>query len=199
MKGVNVLVSQSQRAYIADFGLATLIHTASTIMTQTMTNRATGSLRWQAPELWPDMMSGTGVETFETELQNTKATDIYAFGSVCYEMFSGNLPFHDVRHDFQIMMAVQSGKRPLRPSHELSRNRGLNDDIWYLIGACWNQKPSQRPTSDQILELLKALPNQPADQRPADDFEIPFPSQLLHAELNRPFSTLVACAREVQQ
>jgi len=198
MKGLNVLVSQSQRAYIADFGLATVIHTASTVMTQTM-NRATGTLRWQAPELWPDMMSGA--ETSETEWQNTKATDIYAFGSVCYEIFSGNWPFHDVRHEFQIMFQVQSGKRPLRPSHDLSRIRGLNDEIWHLIEACWNQAPSQRPTSDQILELLKALPDQPADQRPADDFEMSFPSQLLHTELNRPFSTLVACASdsEIQQ
>jgi hypothetical protein len=43
-------------------------------------NRA-GTLRWQAPELWLD--SG---ETSEAEQQNTKASDIYAFGSVCYEV-----------------------------------------------------------------------------------------------------------------
>jgi len=192
MKGLNVLVSQSQRAYIADFGLATVIHTASTTMTQT-TNRARGTLRWQAPELWLDTE-----ETSETQQQNAKATDIYAFGSVCYEMFSGNWPFYDVRNDFQVMMAVQAGKRPLRPSYALSRIRGLNDEIWHLIETCWNQEPSQRPTSDQILEQLKALPDQPADQRPADDFEMSFPSQLLHTELKRPFSTLVACASEVQ-
>jgi len=114
-------------------------------------------------------------------------------------MFSGDWPFHDVGNEFQIMFAVQSGKRPLRPSHDLSRIRGLNDEIWHLIEMCWNQEPSQRPTSDQVLKLLKALPDQSADQRPADDFEISFPSQLLHTELDRPFSTLVACASEGQQ
>jgi serine/threonine protein kinase len=197
LKGLNILVSQSQRAYIADFGLATAIHTASTIMTQTTKNRVVGTLRWQAPELWPDMTSMmSGVETPDAELQNTKATDVYAFASVCYEIFSGNWPFHDLKKEYQIMFAVQSGKRPPRPSHDLSRIRGLNDEIWHLIDACWDQEPFQRPTSSQILNQLQALPNRPADQRPADDFEMSIPSELLHPGLKRPFSTLTTTSSE---
>jgi len=43
----------------------------------------TGTLRWQAPELFPDM-SKTDVSG--TEQRKTLATDIYAFAFVCYEV-----------------------------------------------------------------------------------------------------------------
>ena len=42
------------------------------------TNRMTGTLRWQAPEL----LFGTT----DTDLCTTFATDVYAFAMVCYEV-----------------------------------------------------------------------------------------------------------------
>ena len=46
------------------------------------TNKVTGTLRWQAPELFPDM------NNFEDTIErhNTKASDVYAYGLVCYEV-----------------------------------------------------------------------------------------------------------------
>ena len=77
-------MSQSQRACIADFGISTAVHSASTVMTtNTTATRATGTLRWQAPELLPDML-GRGIPI--TEPINTMATDIYAFALVGYEV-----------------------------------------------------------------------------------------------------------------
>jgi serine/threonine protein kinase len=76
----NVLVSRSHRAYLADFGVATIMESSG--MTYMSTDRSKGTLRWQAPELFPDMAGGV---TAGIEQRNTFATDIYAFALVCYE------------------------------------------------------------------------------------------------------------------
>lgn len=48
-----------------------------------MTTQVKGTLRWQAPELIPDMQ---GREPDMSESRKTMATDIYAYGLVCYEV-----------------------------------------------------------------------------------------------------------------
>ena len=67
------------RAYIADFGLATITDTGSA----TTLNGSTiiGTPRWLAPELF----SQAGVEQRRVKQRHTYATDIYAFALVCYE------------------------------------------------------------------------------------------------------------------
>jgi len=188
LKGLNILVSRSHRAFIADFGVATTIHSAATVTFKTTTQRP-GTLRWMAPERWPNM-NMNDADNADTQRHNTQASDIYAFALVCYEMFSGMFPFIQMQHDFQVMLAVQSGVRPLRPSTKLSQIRGLTDGMWHIIEACWVQEPSQRPTASRIAEQLRSLPDQPMDERPLDDFNISFPSQVLQRQLNLPFATL---------
>jgi len=159
-------------------------------MTYMTTNKTTGTLRWQAPELFPDLSS------FEDtiERRNTPASDVYAYGLVCYEMFSDQYPFPDISVDFQVMFAVKQGKRPSRPSHEISRIRGLNDNIWHIIEACWTQDPSARPSATKVVEDLRNLPNRPDDRRPLNDFDKSLPSQMLsmHESADHPFATLAA-------
>jgi len=105
-------------------------------------------------------------------------------------MFSGNCPFFDNKNDLQLMVFVKRGKRPSRPPRNLHQARGLNDSMWRIIEACWDTIPHRRPKASQITEYLRTLPGQPADLRPLDDFDISFPSQVLHTQLNNPFSTL---------
>ena len=52
-------------------------------MAHVTTDMITGALRWQAPELFPDMQS---LEPEDTDRRNTMATDVYAYGLVCYEV-----------------------------------------------------------------------------------------------------------------
>ena len=62
------------RAYIADFGLATL--TDSGCATTLVGSAIMGTPRWLAPELIPDA---------QVKRHHTYASDIYAFALVCYE------------------------------------------------------------------------------------------------------------------
>jgi serine/threonine protein kinase len=182
LKGLNILVSNSGRALLADFGLATM---DTTTMMTFETNRGTGTLRWQAPELLGDVLD-SGTE--DTSQRNTTSTDVYAFAFVCYEMFTGNIPFMSAMKDMQVIRLVLDGKRPSRPSDERSSTRGLNDNIWHLIEQCWAQKSSDRPTAEQIVEYLHALPNRPSDLRPTDRFD--FPSAFWGNQAKHPFSVL---------
>lgn len=163
-----------------------------------------GTPRWQAPELLPDM---TNADASITECHNTKATDVYAFALVCFEaseiynsprkfhqisvqIFSGKYPFYDIPNDFQVAVAVQQGKRPARPSFNMSLTNSLTDQVWSLIETCWTKEPSKRPTASQIAKQLRTLPDRPADQRPLDNFNMTFSSQFQCKEFHSPFSTL---------
>lgn len=160
-----------------------------------------GTLRWQAPELFR--------EETEDRQPNRKASDIYAFACVCYEvwclnvfmvyqcltslqMFSGQIPFYAKIYDFEIIYSVLEGKRPARPLHALSKTRGLSDEVWSIIETCWSQEPAQRPTAKQVVLQLQALPNLCVDARPPDDFGTNFPSQTLYNHTEHPFSVLSA-------
>jgi len=180
IKGLNILVSISGRACLADFGISTTKDSTRTMNMSTA--RGAGTLRWQAPELL-----AANDDSNSPTPRNTFASDVYALGMVYYEMFSGKIPF-DGMEQFQAMFASMNGQRPSRPRDELCSTRGLNDAIWLLIEACWAQDPLQRPTADMILERLCALPNRPPDERPPDHFD--FSSQFWGDQVKHPFSIL---------
>lgn len=60
------------------------MHSTSVANTNLTATQVKGTLRWQAPELLPDIL-GSSI----TEPRNTKATDVYSLAIVGYEV--GNL------------------------------------------------------------------------------------------------------------
>jgi hypothetical protein len=195
---VNILITQSGRACLADFGLATAKDSKSLAVTSAQTRACT--LRWQAPELLdPDLD--------EAKCINTMASDVYAYALVCYEVpdvypgdqhrfsllsqiFSGQMPFDDIKKDYKFIIAVMAGKRPRRPMHDTSHIRGLDDDIWSIIESCWNQEWAHRPTAHQIVVQLRSSPSWSADKRPVDKFDPSFPSRTLYTQTDHPFAAL---------
>jgi len=183
LKGLNILVSQSRRACIADFGLATALDSKQT----TTITHTPGTLRWQAPEFFASWSDSSAMSI----VHGTFATDVYAFALVCYQMFSGQIPFYEYKKEFQIIQALTQGRRPSCPLDERSIIRGLNDTIWHdLIEPCWAQCPLKRPLMSQIVGHLRALPNRPVDERQPDKFNVLLPTQILTNEAEHPFSPL---------
>ncbi|TFK31649.1 kinase-like domain-containing protein [Crucibulum laeve] len=146
LKGTNILVTSSGRACLEKVGLSTVADAYNLILTplQGMVN-IDGDVRWKAPEL---MLSHF------LNLKSTKASDIYAFASVCYEIFTGMVPFYKVARDNAVTSHVMSGERPRLPEITLRVKNGLTDNIWVLMQDCWETDPVHRPTIQTISRRL---------------------------------------------
>jgi len=139
-------------------------------------------MKWKAPELLLDL---------ENIRQPTPAADVYSFGMVCYEMFSGEFPFQNIR-DQMLFSALTQGKRPSRPEFTLSAKRGLNDAMWHLIEECWDQDPERRPEGKHVVQSIRQLLNHTVDKRQQGDFD-PMSMSKMWYNLNQehPFAALV--------
>ncbi|TFK53944.1 kinase-like protein [Heliocybe sulcata] len=148
LKGVNILIDSEGHAKLGDFGLTrdaydpnmdVLSHVLSDI---TMA----GTWRWMAPEmLWPHHF----------RLQRSACTtksDIYAFGMVMYEVFSGQIPFQESQ-DTTVILKVYRQERPSRPGGESTE--ALTDFMWNVIEMCWQQEPEKRPSIHAVLDALE--------------------------------------------
>ncbi|KAK7026375.1 kinase domain-containing protein [Favolaschia claudopus] len=144
LKGINILVTPSERACIADFGLSIIVNAMTLrLTTSTIANRG-GTARYHAPELFGE----TGVKTF--------ASDIYAFGCVAYEIMTGELPFRKLSNDMQIMFCVFKGEHPDRlPS---CTGTPALDKFWGLLETCWDGDKEKRPSADGITKRLIQAP-----------------------------------------
>ncbi|KAJ7732395.1 kinase-like domain-containing protein [Mycena olivaceomarginata] len=142
LRGNNILISDGYHACLSDFGLATTIQEGSTDTTTgglvSSSNRA-GSVRWFAPELiTPEQF---GCERF----MRTRATDVYAFARVCFEVKSlSHRRFPDVPAMFKII----AGQRPARPEN-------MSDRIWVVVNAAWAEDFQQRPDTSRIISSLE--------------------------------------------
>ncbi|EDR06697.1 uncharacterized protein LACBIDRAFT_299795 [Laccaria bicolor S238N-H82] len=168
LKGVNILVTESGKACLADFGLSN--HVDAEILTWTSESSAnTGrTVRWQAPELFnPE----------NGKSKSTKETDVYAFSCVCYEIFTCQVPFHEIPRDFTVMMKVMEGKRPSRPAKNSVPfvEWGLTDSMWRLMEQCWDRDPKNRPTMSSISR--KGFLSSLVDNRPPGKGEALSPPQ----------------------
>ena len=73
------------------------------------------------------------------------------------KIFTEEVPFAHLRDGEVVLeVAVRDG-RPPRPS-EPATSRGLSDDMWSLIQACWDVQPENRPRmSDTLLRIQRTI------------------------------------------
>ncbi|TFK41745.1 kinase-like domain-containing protein [Crucibulum laeve] len=171
LKGVNILVGDAGRACVADFGLSAVIDADTMKWTSTESSlHLGGTVRWQAPELITE-----GEDCFRP----TKASDIYAFSCVCYEILTGLLPFYEVLRESTVIYKVTVlGQRPSRPSPK-STHRHIPDLLWLLMEDCWDKIPTERPTARQVATCL--FNDIVTDSRPDHDWGGLLPSKLRQA------------------
>ncbi|KAG8888793.1 hypothetical protein FRB98_006805 [Tulasnella sp. 332] len=147
LKAVNVLIDDSLKARIADFGLSEIKQQATTIQAvQTSRDPSTvsvgpGTLRYMSPEALQGVI--------------TKASDVYAFAMTVYEIFTNTPPFRLVP-DAAIYNHI-SGKRLDQPTEPLVVNRGLDGPMWTLILESSEPLAAARPKFNTICELTELL------------------------------------------
>lgn len=102
--------------------------------------RPTGTPYWMAPEI------------LRHETYNTKASDMYAFGVILYEIFSRKLPYEgeDSNKVLNRVADKQVQKRLPVPF-------GCPSEAAELMNACFREEPEDRPTAGEIDIRLKML------------------------------------------
>ncbi|KAK7462223.1 hypothetical protein VKT23_007828 [Stygiomarasmius scandens] len=143
IKGVNILIDEYWKPHLADFGL-TLFADA----TRQNTTDMGGTLRWMAPELFDE----------SAPCRRTSASDIYAYGCLCIEAYTGKPPYQEIRGELQVIGLVKSGIRPSRPTGSST----MTDGLWELVNACWHQDSSSRLKSNMVVEGLRTILRQSA-------------------------------------
>ncbi|KAJ7894152.1 hypothetical protein B0H13DRAFT_2525883 [Mycena leptocephala] len=137
--GRNILIDKDGRARLSDFGLASLIDSE---MSKQSSARA-GSARWMAPELV--LLSP------ESPFKRTSASDVWAFGCVCCEIWSeGNVPFNHLS-DSGLVLAM----------NRFSATGRQENRLWDLARWCFQYAPSERPNTEVLAAMISEMTKSP--------------------------------------
>ncbi|KIM82176.1 hypothetical protein PILCRDRAFT_820544 [Piloderma croceum F 1598] len=141
LTGANVLITNDGSACLCDFGLSTLV--IAFHGTSFYTSTVGGNARWTAPEIYR-------VTDNETTRTVTVQTDVYSFGCILLEILSGQVPYHYLLREGQVLMEHHYGRKPNRPADVF-----VTDTLWGIINACWADIPNDRPTMEKIRKYIK--------------------------------------------
>jgi len=160
LKPGNLLVGVNYIVKLCDFGLS--VFQVDKYLQDT--GSAGGSMLWMSPEV----LKG---EPF------TEKRDVYAFGLVLWELFTGDEPFAEYFDPQEFMNAITiRGERP--PLGKLNKN------LAKLIDACWAHSPNVRPSMSKVLPwinqiMIEVLPCPKATEmwklNWPESAEVPFP------------------------
>lgn len=139
VKPSNIILGQDGQAYLTDFGLGEIKQAAehdgrSARSTTLLQSRMGGTIPYMAPE------------QIKADITGNKATDLYAFGVVVYEMLTGQLPYHKGR-ETQIILQIASEEVLPLPPHIANPElpEGVEDVLLRMI----SKKPEDRYPSAQ--------------------------------------------------
>ena len=128
LKSLNILLDQDFSPIICDFGLSRELPDNDELLT-----RQVGTKNWMAPELFQDK-------------PNSKASDVYAYGMILYEMVTNRIPFDNITDfaSYDKECQTLAEKLPEDTPKLLVR----------LIKQCLNTDYTKRPTFKTIVQEL---------------------------------------------
>jgi serine/threonine protein kinase len=144
LKPENVMIDAQGNVKIMDFGIARSMEALT---------RATGSMLGTPAYMAPEQVAGKSVDY---------RTDIYSFGLILYEMFTGAPAFHA---DTAVAVALKQMREAPPPPHEVDPN--IPVAIERAILKCLEKEPVRRFQSLAELENVLRVPAAPAATMPA--------------------------------
>ncbi|GBC24863.2 kinase-like domain-containing protein [Rhizophagus irregularis DAOM 181602=DAOM 197198] len=125
----NIFVVYSYSATTGDLGLS-----KSAIESLDDENEIYGIIPYVAPEV----LQGQ---------KYTKASDIYSFGMIMWELMTGRRPFWDKNHDAELIIEICDG---IRPPVVTNAPKGYVE----LMKECWHSDPNKRPTANDLSKIF---------------------------------------------
>jgi len=138
LTGNNILINETGDAFVADHGI--LIFCAELHGTSYIRS----NVRWAAPENFQVP------EDEESISLPQLASDIYSFGCIMLQVFTGKVPYSEFRSDHQVTVQILRGRKPARPVTPF-----IADAIWDFMQKCWLDKLNQRPSANEVLTFIQ--------------------------------------------
>uniref|UniRef100_A0A3P8ST93 non-specific serine/threonine protein kinase n=1 Tax=Amphiprion percula TaxID=161767 RepID=A0A3P8ST93_AMPPE len=147
MKSKNVFYDNG-KVVITDFGLFTISGVLQA------GSRREDKLR--IPNGWlchlaPEIIQQLSPDTEEDKLPFSKQSDVFAFGTVWYELHAREWPYKSQPAEV-IIWQIGSGMKP-----NLAQT-GMGKEISDILLLCWAYKQEERPSFSKLVDLLEKLP-----------------------------------------
>ncbi|XP_032434158.1 kinase suppressor of Ras 2 isoform X2 [Xiphophorus hellerii] len=147
MKSKNVFYDNG-KVVITDFGLFTISGVLQA------GSRREDKLR--IPNGWlchlaPEIIQQLSPDTEEDKLPFSKQSDVFAFGTIWYELHAREWPYKSQPAEV-IIWQIGSGMKP-----NLAQT-GMGKEILDILLVCWAYKPEERPSFSKLVDLLEKLP-----------------------------------------
>ncbi|KAK7690905.1 hypothetical protein QCA50_006007 [Cerrena zonata] len=144
LRAANVLLDENYNIKLSDFGLSLV---ADDIVTQATTIERTPN--WIAPELLnPEKFGGNSSKP-------TLSGDVYAFGCVTIELYTGKPPYPGLQ-SYQVITKVLAAE-PIPLPAFYDEPRVMDYSMWAIVERCLSQDSSLRPHAHDIPEGLRSL------------------------------------------
>jgi len=135
LKSLNILLDSQKRAKISDFGLSK-VKTSTSGTTVIKPNVSGHTPKWSAPEI------------LDGGHKTTKASDIYAFGIILWEISARKLPFDGLDiGQLYIHVCMKKGREKIHID--------TPPEMSNLISCCWDGEPQKRPTMAEAVQILQ--------------------------------------------
>ncbi|RGB24256.1 kinase-like domain-containing protein [Rhizophagus diaphanus] len=105
--------------------------------TESSYNENYGIIPYMAPEIFQGR-------------EYTKASDIYSFGMIMWELMTGRRPFWNRNHDIELIIEICDG---LRPPIVTNAPNGYIE----LMEECWHFDPEKRPSATEIFYRVNKI------------------------------------------
>jgi WD40 repeat protein/serine/threonine protein kinase len=144
LKPENVLLPSDGRPRVVDFGLAARLTNTSgpsdgLADTTSADEGLFGTPAYMAPEQWQQATLDAAV-------------DIWALGTVLYELLSGRHPYPDLSHVGFAFALAQS--TPVPPCITDAVNA---EELTAFVGLCLKKQPNERPTANEVVLKLRKM------------------------------------------
>ncbi|XP_031728306.1 kinase suppressor of Ras 1-like isoform X2 [Anarrhichthys ocellatus] len=148
LKSNNVFYD-TNKVVITDFGLFGMAGVVQEGRRKNMLRIPRGWIDYLAPEIVRKMSP----EVDEDQLPFSKAADVYAFGTIWYELQVGDWPMTNLPAETKIWLVGSNVgiKKVLAEAN-------LGKEVTEILSACWSSEADNRPTFTPLAGMLERLP-----------------------------------------
>ncbi|XP_020279026.1 kinase suppressor of Ras 2 [Pseudomyrmex gracilis] len=162
LKSKNIFLEHG-KIIITDFGLLNVTKLCYGNGKANRLNIPPGWLCYLAPEIVQRLTPQQNRD--QKELPFTAASDVYAFGTVWYELLCGEWPFKGEPPE-AIIWRVGTGMM-----HTLA-NLEASEEVKDILMLCWSYQVEKRPDFPKLLTILEKLPRKRLERSPSHPIQL---------------------------